>query len=182
MEFRKTPISGAFIIESNPFVDDRGSFYRTFCQREFESHGIEKSFVQSSISRNKFKGTLRGMHFQSNPTSECKLVRCIRGKAFDVIVDIRPESPSFLQNFAIKLDEKKPAALFIPPGIAHGFITLVDNTDMLYQMSAYYEPNKAHGYRWDDPAFNIRWPTKPKIISAADENWINFNRYNHGTS
>ncbi len=174
MKFNETPIFGAFIIESNLFADERGSFFRTFCQREFENYGIEKAFVQSSISQNKFRGTLRGMHFQLNPTSECKLVRCIRGKAFDVIVDIRPESPSFLRNFAIKLDEKNPVALFIPPGVAHGFLTLIDHTDILYQMSAYYEPNKAHGYKWDDPAFNIMWPEKPTIISAADENWSNF--------
>jgi dTDP-4-dehydrorhamnose 3,5-epimerase len=174
MKFNETPIFGAFIIESNPFVDDRGSFHRTFCQKEFEKHGIENTFVQSSISRNKFKGTLRGMHFQSNPTTECKLVRCIRGKAFDVIVDIRPESPSFLQNFTIELDEKNPVSLFIPPGVAHGFLTLVDDTDILYQMSAYYEPNKAHGYRWNDPAFNITWPEEPTIISVADESWSNF--------
>lgn len=175
MMFYETPIFGAFTIESKPFTDERGSFFRTFCQREFENHGLARDFVQSSISQNKFRGTLRGMHFQSAPTSECKLVRCIRGKAFDVIVDIRPESRSFLQNFAIELDEKNPVGLFIPPGVAHGFLTLVDDTDILYQMSTFYEPNKANGYRWDDPIFNIMWPEEPTIISVADKNWLSFN-------
>jgi dTDP-4-dehydrorhamnose 3,5-epimerase len=174
MKFNETPIFGAFIIESNPFTDERGSFFRTFCQREFECHGIEKSFVQSSISKNKFRGTLRGMHLQSNPTNEYKLVRCIRGEAFDVLVDTRPKSPSYLQKFTIELNEDNPIALFIPPGVAHGFLTLVDHTNILYQMSTFYEPNKAHGYRWNDPAFNIMWPSEPIIISAADANWSNF--------
>jgi dTDP-4-dehydrorhamnose 3,5-epimerase len=174
IQFRDTPIFGAFIIVSNPFADERGSFFRTFCQKEFECNGKEKSFVQSSISQNTFKGTLRGMHLQSNPSNEYKLVRCIRGEAFDVIVDTRPKSPSYLQNFTIELNEDNPIALFIPPGVAHGFLTLVDRTNILYQMSTFYEPNKAHGYRWDDPAFNIMWPEEPIIISAADKNWSNF--------
>ena len=168
MRFSETPLAGAFLIESGSHSDERGSFYRSFCQDEFRSHGLPSIFVQCNISRNRFKGTLRGMHFQAAPKQEGKLVRCIRGSAYDVIIDLRRESSTFLQWFSAELTESNLSAIYVPPGFAHGFQTLSDDTDLLYQMTEFYTPELARGVCWNDPLFGINWPLPVTFISSKD--------------
>lgn len=168
MKMTETPIIGAWHIEATPFVDQRGSFTRTFCQRTFAAHGLETTFVQCNLSRNRHKATLRGLHLQTGEQSEVKLVRAVSGRIFDVAVDLRPDSPSFLRWHGIELSAGQQNAFYIPRGCAHGFITLEDNSDLLYQVSHEYAPGHERGYRWDDPAFAIDWPLQPEIISDKD--------------
>ena len=175
MTFSETPLSGAFLIGLEPLADERGFFARTWCQREFEMHGLEGRLVQCSISVNTHGGTLRGLHYQAPPHEEVKLVRCTRGAIFDVIVDLRSESPTFARHFAAVLSPSNGLALYVPRGFAHGFQTLEDNTEVAYQMSEFYHPESARGVRWNDRAFGIPWPpTGHRIIAERDETYRDF--------
>jgi len=172
--FRETVLKGAFIIELERLEDERGFFSRTWCQREFEGQGINSRLVQCNSSFNKKKGILRGLHYQSSPHEEAKLVRCTRGKIYDVIIDLRPQSATFKQHISVTLTPDNGKMLFIPEGFAHGFQTLEDNTEVFYQMSEFYAPNYAKGVRWNDPAFGIQWPVNKPIISAEDQQFSDF--------
>jgi dTDP-4-dehydrorhamnose 3,5-epimerase len=175
MIFRETRLKGAFIIEPERLEDERGFFARTFCLEEFKAHGIHFQVVQCNISFNKKKGTLRGMHYQIAPYEEAKLVRCTRGAIYDVIIDLRPESPTFKQWIAVELTAENHQMLYVPEGFAHGFQTLEDNTEVFYQMSEFYHPECVRGVRWDDPAFGIEWPpVEQRIISPKDQEYPNF--------
>ena len=180
MKFIETKLKGAYIIELELLEDERGFFARSFCQKEFEKHGINMSIVQCNISYNRKNGTLRGMHHQVAPYEEAKLVSCIRGTIYDVIIDLRPDSPTYCQWFAVELTAHSSQLtahykiLYIPEGFAHGFQTLEDNTVVFYQMSEFYYSEYAMGLRWDDPAFGIEWPLNPKIISKKDLSYTDF--------
>jgi len=176
MIFTETPLKGAFIIEPEPRVDFRGFFARTWCQRECLAHGINPAMVQCSISFNKRKGTLRGLHYQAAPFEETKLVRCTMGAIYDVIVDLRPHSTTFMQHFAVILSADNRKMLYIPEGLAHGFQALEDNTEVSYQMSEFYHPEAARGVRWKDPAFGIPWPIPDPILLDRDNNYPDFVR------
>lgn len=168
MKITETPIVGAWHIEATPFIDDRGAFTRTFCQKTFAGFSLETTFRQCNLSRNKYKGTLRGLHMQTGEHSEVKLVRAVTGRIFDVAVDLRPASPSYLQWYGVELCAEKQNAFYIPRGCAHGFITLEDNSDLFYQVSNDYAPGHEQGYRWNDAAFGIQWPLQPALISDKD--------------
>lgn len=172
--FVPTTLPGAFVVKPEPHFDDRGYFARTWCRREFEAAGLDASFVQSSISKSLQYGTLRGMHWQAPPDQEVKLVRCIRGVIWDAIVDLRPDSPTYLKHFALDLTAESGWALYIPTGLAHGFVTLEDDSEVLYQMSNYYEPAAARGVRWNDPVFNIPWPVAEPILHPRDKGYADF--------
>jgi dTDP-4-dehydrorhamnose 3,5-epimerase len=174
MIFKETPLPGAFTIEPEPFEDKRGSFARSFCRREFEERGLSPDVVQCNISRNRRRGTLRGMHFQTTPYEEAKLVRCIRGALWQVIVDLRPDSATRGRWFGVELTGGDDLQLYTPEGFAHGFQTLKDETEIFYQMSNYYAPEAEAGFRYDDPAFAIDWPLLVSSISEKDENWPAF--------
>lgn len=174
MKFIEAALPGAFIIEPEPLEDERGFFARTFCAHEFERQGLNLRLVQCSISYNRLKGTLRGMHYQSSPHTEAKLVRCTRGAIYDVIVDLRLESPGYRRWSAVELTAENRRALYIPDGFAHGFQTLDNDTEVLYQMSEFFHPESARGVRWDDPAFHIEWPEAMRIISPKDLAYPNF--------
>lgn len=168
MRFIETKLKGAYIIEPEPIEDERGFFARTFCAREFEAHGLNPRLVQCNISYNKRKGTLRGMHYQAAPHAEAKLVRCTRGAIYDVIIDLRPESPTYQEWVAVELTAGSHRMLYVPERFAHGFQTLEDDSEIFYQMSEFYEPEYAQGVRWDDPVFMVEWPIPPGIISGRD--------------
>ena len=180
MIFIETKLKGAFIIEPEPLEDERGFFARTFDQKEFEARGLNPRVVQCNISFNKKKGTLRGMHYQIAPYEEAKLVRCTKGAIYDVILDLRSESPTFKQWIAVELTAYSSQLtapyrmLYIPEGFAHGFQTLEDNTEVFYQMSEFYHPECSRGVRWDDPAFGIEWPEDERIISVRDQQYPDF--------
>ena len=174
MIFTETPLKGAFLIDLEKHSDDRGFFARTFCRREFEQHGLNTEVVQCNVSANALAGTLRGMHFQKPPATEAKLVRCVRGALHDVIVDLRPESSTYRSHFAVELNAENRKALFIPENFAHGFLTLVDNTEVEYQMSEFYRPESSGGFRYDDPAFCLKWPRTVEVISQQDLQWPRF--------
>ncbi|MFH1539118.1 MAG: dTDP-4-dehydrorhamnose 3,5-epimerase [bacterium] len=172
MKFTGTPLKGAFVIDLEPLEDDRGFFARSWCRKEFEARGLNPNLVQCNISFNKKKGTLRGIHYQERPHAEAKLVRCTMGAICDVIIDLRPESPTFKQWFSVELTAQNRRALYIPEDFAHGFQTLEDNSEVFYQMSEFHHPESARGLRWDDPAFGIDWPEEEKrIISDKDLNY-----------
>lgn len=168
MKFEPASIQDAWVIRLEPRRDERGFFARTFCIDEFASAGIPSTFVQQSLARSVRRGTLRGLHLQVEPYAEDKYVRCVRGRIFDVIVDLRSRSKTFLSTFAIELDAESGDALFVPRGCAHGYQTLTDDTDVLYAMSSRYAPHAARTVRWDDPALNISWPIAQPILSDAD--------------
>jgi dTDP-4-dehydrorhamnose 3,5-epimerase len=175
MIFQETTLKGAFLLDWQPHEDERGAFARTFCAREFEAHRLPTQFVQCSVSVNKRRGTLRGMHWQAAPHEEGKLIRCTRGAIYDVIVDLRPESPTYRASYATELNELNHRQLFVPPGFAHGFQTLQDNTEVYYQMTAFHAPDSARGARWNDPAFAIRWPdANPRILNERDASFADF--------
>jgi len=174
MIFQKTSLQGAYVIEIERLEDQRGFFARTWCQQEFEAHGLNPRLVQCNISFNKKKGTLRGMHYQVSPFEEAKLIRCTRGALYDVIIDLRSTSPTFMQNFGITLSSEKRNMLYVPEGFAHGFLTLEDNTEVFYQMSEFYAPDYARGVRWNDPAFGIKWPIPVEVISERDASYPDF--------
>jgi dTDP-4-dehydrorhamnose 3,5-epimerase len=174
MIFSETKLSGVFLIEPEVHADDRGSFARTFCLDDFESADISFYVVQANTSFNKFAGTLRGMHYQVSPFEEAKVVRCTRGALYDVIVDLRSDSPTLGQWFATELNAENRKSVFAPEGCAHGFQTLVDNTEVSYLMSEYYAPEAASGVRYDDPAFGIEWPLPVSSVSDRDRSWPDF--------
>jgi len=176
MRFEPLAMAGAALLRIEPHADSRGFFARTYCAREFAAAGLPPAAVQISVSYNERAGTVRGMHFQWPPSQEAKLVRCIRGKLHDVLLDLRPKSATYLQNVAVKLDEDNHDAVFIPSGIAHGFQTLCDRTEVLYQMTDYFAPELAAGVRWNDPAFAIQWPLPQSDISERDAHCPDFDR------
>jgi dTDP-4-dehydrorhamnose 3,5-epimerase len=176
MKIKETDLPGVFLVEVVPISDDRGSFARTYCEKEFRTAGLPTRFVQSNVSFNRKKGTLRGMHFQRDPHPEGKLVSCFRGKIFDVALDLRPSSPTFLRWAGFELSEGNNRLLYIPPGFAHGFQTLEDDSAVSYQMTEFYYPELAGGVRWDDPAFSLRWPLDEKIISPRDRSFPDFKK------
>ena len=170
MIFQETSIIGAYIIDIKRIEDERGFFGRAFCQKEMKEYGLNEAVVQTNLSSNKKRGTLRGLHYQQAPHEESKLVRCTRGSLFDVLVDLRKDSPTYCHWFGIELTADSFKMLYVPEGCAHGFITLEDNTDIMYQVSQFYAPGAEKGLRWNDPAFNIVWPIDPVVISEKDKN------------
>lgn len=174
MHFRETPVSGAFILEPERFEDDRGFFARVWCQKEFEDRGLDSAFVQSSISFNRRRGTLRGMHYQTFPHGETKLVRCTAGAIFDVLVDLRLDSPTYLQSFSVSLSAENHQMIYIPKYVAHGFQALTDAAEVTYQMSVFHSPAFAAGVRWDDAAFGINWPIDDPILSDRDRTYPDY--------
>ncbi|HJZ13556.1 MAG TPA: dTDP-4-dehydrorhamnose 3,5-epimerase [Acidobacteriota bacterium] len=177
MIFKETRLKGVYIIEVERLQDERGFFVRTFCREEFEKHGLNIRVVQCNVSYNRKKGTLRGMHYQLAPYSEAKLVTCVAGSIYDVVSDLRPESPTYCKWLAIELSACPPRSmLYIPENFAHGFQTLADDTEVFYQMSESYHPDSARGLRWDDPAFDIAWPAGNRIVSQRDQSFPDFVR------
>ena len=175
MIFTETALKGTYIIEPEKYEDDRGYFARVFCKKEFEAHGFKLNMVQSNIAFSRKKWILRGLHYQVNPYAEVKLVRCISGRIFDVIIDLRPESLTYKQWFGTELSAENNQMLLIPQNFAHGYQSLANGTEVFYQVSQFYTPDAERGVRWDDPAFNIQWPemTNP-IISEKDKSWPYF--------
>jgi dTDP-4-dehydrorhamnose 3,5-epimerase len=174
MKFMETTFPGAFVIDLEPQYDERGFFARSFCRDEFSKRDLHVDFMQCNISFNVARSTLRGMHYQAEPHAEVKLIRVTAGAIFDVIVDVRPESPTFGKWFGVELCAKQPRMLYVPKGLAHGFVTLSDATEVFYQMGNFYHPNSACGFRWNDPFFNIRWPVEPSVISRRDSEYPDF--------
>ncbi|MFY9314137.1 MAG: dTDP-4-dehydrorhamnose 3,5-epimerase [Burkholderiales bacterium] len=174
MRISDTPLQGALLLEPEPITDERGFFARTFCVDELAARGLRFEIVQCNVSGNRRRGTLRGLHFQRPPHAEGKIVSCLAGSLLDVIVDLRPESPSFRRWHAVELSASNRLALAIPPGFAHGFQTLEDGTDVQYLMSHRYVAQAADGVRWNDPAFGIRWPIGRPILSARDAAYPDF--------
>jgi dTDP-4-dehydrorhamnose 3,5-epimerase len=168
MKFTPAGLDGAFLIDLEPAQDERGFFARTFCVDEFAAHGIPMALKQCSVSHNDRCGTLRGLHYQAAPYEEQKLVRCTAGCIFDVVVDLRPTSPQFHRWIGVELSAANRRALYIPPGLAHGFLTLHDASEVYYMMSVVHSPAQARGLRWNDPALGIKWPVTPSVISARD--------------
>jgi dTDP-4-dehydrorhamnose 3,5-epimerase len=175
MTFTETELPGAYLIDLEPRTDERGFFARAWCRREFEEHGLSPQLVQCNVAYNRGAGTLRGMHFQIPPRAEAKLVRCTRGAIYDVIVDLRPQSPTYTHWIGVELNDENRRMLYVPEGVAHGYQTLVSGTETFYQVSEYYTPEAEGGVRWDDPAFNITWPdAERRIISAKDQAWPDY--------
>lgn len=172
MLFTETKFKDAFIIEADKRVDERGFFARTWCKNEFEAHNLISAFVQCNSSFSKRKFTLRGLHYQSPPYQEAKLIRCIRGAIYDVIIDLRPDSLTYKQWLSVLLTADNRIMLYVPEDFAHGFQTIDNNTEVFYQVSQFYSPEYERGVRWDDPAFSIKWPqTDSPIISGKDKSW-----------
>ena len=174
MKFSPTTLDGAYIVELEPHRDHRGFFARTWCRDEFEQHGLDGDLAQCSISFNPRRGTLRGMHWQCAPREEVKLVRCTTGAIYDVIIDLRPTSPTYLRYLAVELTRSDRRALYVPRGFAHGFQTLSDDCEVLYQMSECFAPEHARGARWNDPAFAIEWPIPDPIILDRDNTYPDY--------
>ncbi len=168
MRFLPTPLAGAFVVEPERIADERGFFARTFCRDEFAANGLLDTFVQCNVSFNARRGILRGMHLQAPPHEEVKLVRCTQGAIYDVIIDLRPDSPTRTRWFGVELNSENRRMLYIPGGFAHGFQTLVDASEVFYQMGAMYRADAARGVRWNDPAFAIAWPLPDATLSARD--------------
>jgi dTDP-4-dehydrorhamnose 3,5-epimerase len=171
MRFIETELHGAFIIELERREDDRGFFARAFCQNEFAAHGLKPTIAQANIASNRYKGTLRGMHFQYPPAAETKLVRCTRGGILDIIVDLRPESPTYLRHVAVELNADNQRALYVPERFAHGYQALEDNTDTSYQVGEFYTPGAEGGLPCDDPRLGLRWPLPITVMSDKDRAW-----------
>ena len=174
MKFSPTALVGAYVIDIEPVADERGFFVRSWCREEFARRGLNPDLAQCSISFNKKRGTLRGMHYQAKPHEETKVVRCTRGAIYDVIVDLRPESSTFRKWIAVELRADNRRMLYIPVGLAHGFQSLTDDTEVFYQISAPYHPESARGARWNDPAFGIEWPVAERVISDKDRQYPDF--------
>lgn len=174
MKFTETPIAGAFLIDIEPVEDERGFFARTFDAGKLRRRGLQPHVEQCSISYNRRKGTVRGMHYQRSPHAETKLVRCTQGAVYDVVIDLRPASPSFRQWFAAELTAHNHRMLYVPEGLAHGFQTLEDDTEVSYQISEAWQPGAAAGVRWNDPAFAIRWPLEVTVIAERDRTYPDF--------
>jgi len=171
MKFIETKLQGAFIIELEERADARGFFARTFCAHEFEDHGLKPAVAQCNMSYNYKKGTMRGMHYQIAPATETKLVRCTHGAVYDAIVDLRPDSPTYLQHIGVELTADNRRALYVPEMFAHGYLTLTDDAEVFYQVSEFYTPGTERGLRHDDPALNIEWPVAIEVISEKDAAW-----------
>ena len=174
MIFTKTPIEGAYLIDLEKRGDDRGFFARVFCCNEFGEHGLDTQFVQVNNSLSADKGTLRGLHYQLAPAEEVKVVRCISGALWDVILDIRPDSPTFGKWFGAELTADNRRMMYAPRGMAHGFVTLTDNTEAFYLVTAFYAPDRERGVRWNDPHFGVEWPITPTVISDKDRDRADF--------
>ena len=174
MIFSETPLAGAFVIELEPRQDERGFFARAFCERELAAHGLPTAFPQCNISYNRRAGTLRGMHYSAAQHPEPKLVRCTRGAVHDVIVDLRPGSPTRMRSIAVELSADNRRMLYIPAGFAHGFLTLDAETEVYYHMGAFYVAEAARGFRYDDPAFALDWPLRPQVISERDATYASW--------
>lgn len=170
MRFTELPLKGAYLIELQPHEDNRGLFARTFCAREFHEQGLAENFVQCSTSWNAREGTVRGMHYQMPPSCEVKLVRCTAGALWDVIVDLRSDSPTYLQHAGVELSARNRLSIYIPEMFAHGYQTLGDGTEIFYQMSEFYTPELSTGLRYDDPKLGIRWPLPVSMVSEKDQN------------
>ncbi|MBF0124995.1 MAG: dTDP-4-dehydrorhamnose 3,5-epimerase [Magnetococcales bacterium] len=174
MKFSPLPLVGAWLIEPTPFHDARGFFSRTFCQTELASQNLVTTVNQCSVSFNHQRGTLRGMHYQVDPYPEVKIVRCSRGAVYDVIIDLRPDSPTFRQWTGVALTADNGLQIYVPAGMAHGFLTLADGSELYYQISEAYHPECARGVRWNDPTFAITWPDEVRVIADRDQQWPNF--------
>ena len=171
MEIKKTTLNGLFIVHPSKFNDERGFFTRIFCKEKFSDIGFKNEFVQSNYSFNLHNGTIRGMHFQKPPYNEAKLIRCIKGSINDVAIDLRKNSPTFLQHYSIELTESNMLSILIPEGFAHGFQTLQDNSVLLYHHTQYYTPLAEDGIRFDDPILNIKWTLPPVMVSNKDKSY-----------
>ena len=174
MIFRETELAGAFVVETEPVEDERGWFARIHDETEFAQHGLASRFVQTNVAFNRERRTLRGMHYQEEPHAEAKLIRCTRGSVHDVIVDLRPASSTFKRWTAVELTAAAGLMLYVPEGFAHGYLTLEDESETLYLISAFYVPEAARGVRWDDPLFGIDWPDEPRVLSERDRAWPDF--------
>lgn len=181
MRFETTAVEGVFEVLIEPHEDERGFFARTWCAREFSAQGLPAACVQTSISHNLRQGTLRGLHFQWPPSQEGKLVRCEQGAVHDVALDLRPDSKSYLEHVAVELTASRCNAIYIPPGVAHGFQSLADDSRILYMMSDFYAPELSDGVRWDDPAFGIAWPLPVNAMAARDRECPDFDHAAHVT-
>lgn len=176
MIFTETKLKGAFIIELERKKDERGFFARAFCQKEFEAHGLKPMIAQANVAHNVRQGTMRGMHFQYPPAAETKLVRCTRGAILDIIVDLRPDSPTFLQHIEVEMNEDNQRALYVPERFAHGYQVLRDNTDTSYQVGEFYTPGCEGGLMYNDPALGLKWPLPVSVISEKDRAWAPFSK------
>ena len=174
MIFTPTPLPGAYLIELEKYEDERGFFARAFCTEEFARQGLPTRIMQANLSYNRHSGTLRGMHFQKDPHGEPKLIRVMRGSVYEVIIDLRPDSATYCQWHGIRQDWQQRQALFIPAGVAHGFLTLAPESELYYEMFAMYNPEAASGVRYDDPCFNIVWPADIQVITEKDRTWPDF--------
>jgi dTDP-4-dehydrorhamnose 3,5-epimerase len=174
MIFSETPLEGAFVIDLERREDGRGFFARSFCMLEFEEHGLERFTAQCNLSYNHRAGTLRGMHYQLPPAAEAKLIRCTRGAIYDVIIDLRSKSPTYLRHFGVRLDDDDRRALYVPPLFAHGYQALTDGAEVSYQVSEFHAPGQERGLRYDDPVFRIEWPLEVTAISEKDNSWAPF--------
>ena len=174
MIFRETKLKGAFIIDPERQEDERGFFARTWCRQEFEAHGLNPRLAQCSVSFNKKRGTLRGMHYQIEPHAEAKLVRCTMGAIYDVLIDLRSHHSTYKQWVGVELSAENRRMLYIPEGFAHGFQTLVDMSEVFYQISEFSHPDYTVGVRWNDPTFEIEWPLVPTVISKRDDSFHDF--------
>lgn len=174
MIFAETKLPGVFVVDLEPREDSRGFFARAWCEHEFEEHGLETRLVQCNVSFNHRRGTVRGMHFQFPPHEEVKLVRCTRGAVYDALVDLRPESPAYLDWVGVELTADNRRMVYVPAGVAHGYQTLVDGTETFYQVSEFYAPEAEGGVRFDDPAFAVDWPLPAQVISDKDASWPDY--------
>jgi dTDP-4-dehydrorhamnose 3,5-epimerase len=171
MKFIETPLRGAYVIELEPLFDERGFFARTYCQREFAAVGLHQPIVQMNHSMTKQKGSIRGLHYQRPPADEAKIIRCVQGKVFDVMVDLRARSITFKRWYSVELSKDNMCMVYIPAGFAHGFQAITDEVEMIYYHSAFYNPEHEQGLRFDDPALMIRWPMPVSVISPKDRNY-----------
>jgi dTDP-4-dehydrorhamnose 3,5-epimerase len=176
MRFTATLVKGAFVIDLDRFEDERGFFARSWCRREFEANGLNPCVAQCNVSQNRVSGTLRGIHFQARPHEEAKLVRCTKGAIYDVVVDLRTGSETFLQHDGVVLNDENRRALYVPEGCGHAFLTLADDTEVFYQMSQFYEPAAGRGLRWNDPSLDIRWPHPVRVVSERDRTYPDLQR------
>ncbi|MDD9940185.1 MAG: dTDP-4-dehydrorhamnose 3,5-epimerase [Myxococcales bacterium] len=176
MKLTPTPLKDAYVIDLEPISDDRGFFARAFCAREFEQHGLKPVIAQMNVSFNHKRGTIRGLHYQLPPAGETKFLRCTSGAVYDVIIDMRPDSPSYLQHYGIELSAENRRAIYVPEMFAHGYLSLTDGAEVMYPAGEFYSPGHERGIRHDDPYFDIQWPCPVAVISNKDASWPDFRR------